>query len=105
MSHPLSLAMHHRSSRPVESHPQALTDPDVNVSAHPALIVQPPLDSAIASEQRARDRARQPCESSAQLAGDAALSVCISPWPSTRGADPDSAAPGKVPIYSNDRST
>jgi hypothetical protein len=31
----------HRSSRPGESHPQALTDPDMNVSAHPALIVQP----------------------------------------------------------------
>jgi len=29
------------SSRPGESHPQALTDPDVNVSAHPALTVQP----------------------------------------------------------------
>src|ERR1019366_3794792 len=52
------------SSRPGEFHPQALTDPDMNVSAHPALIVQPPLDAAIASEQRARDRARQPCESS-----------------------------------------
>jgi MFS family permease len=93
------------SSRPGEFHPQALTDPDVNVSAHPALIVQPSLDTAIASERRARDRARQPCESSARLAGDAASSVCISPWPSTRGAGPDSAAPGKAPIYSNDRST
>src|ERR1039457_3356832 len=94
-----------RSSRPGESHPQAITDPDVNVSAHPALIVQPPLDAAIASDQTPRDRARQPCESSAQLAGDAASSVCISPWPSTRGAGPDSAAPGKVPICNNDRST
>ena len=27
------------SSRPGESHPQALTDPDMNVSAHPALTV------------------------------------------------------------------
>src|ERR1039458_8602282 len=51
-----------KSSRPGEFHPQALTDPDMNVSAHPALIVQPPLDAAIASEQRARDRARQPCD-------------------------------------------
>src|SRR5262245_39113296 len=31
----------HPSSRPGESHPQALTDPDVNVSAHPAPTVQP----------------------------------------------------------------
>ena len=30
-----------QSSRPGESHPQALTEPDVNVSAHPAPIVQP----------------------------------------------------------------
>jgi hypothetical protein len=29
------------SSRPGESHPQALTDPDVTVSRHPAPIVQP----------------------------------------------------------------
>ena len=28
------------SSSPGESHPQALTEPDVNLSAHPALIVQ-----------------------------------------------------------------
>ena len=31
------------SSSPGEFHPQALTDPDVNVSAHPALIIQQSL--------------------------------------------------------------
>ena len=30
----------HESSSPGELHPQALTEPDVNLSAHPALIVQ-----------------------------------------------------------------
>ena len=30
----------HQSSSPRESHPQALTEPDLNVSAHPALIAQ-----------------------------------------------------------------
>jgi hypothetical protein len=30
----------HESSSPGESHPQALTEPDVNLSAHPALIVR-----------------------------------------------------------------
>ena len=30
----------HESSSPGESHPQALTEPDGNLSAHPALIVQ-----------------------------------------------------------------
>ncbi len=29
-----------KSSSPGELHPQALTEPDVNLSAHPALIVQ-----------------------------------------------------------------
>jgi len=31
------------SSSPGEFHPQALTDPDVNVSAHPALIIPLPF--------------------------------------------------------------
>ena len=33
-------AEYDESSSPGESHPQALTEPDVNLSAHPALIVQ-----------------------------------------------------------------
>jgi hypothetical protein len=37
LTHPSLLAL---SSSPGEFHPQALTDPDVNVSAHPALIIQ-----------------------------------------------------------------
>lgn len=36
----LSLAQDKKSSSPREFHPQALTEPDLNVSAHPALIVQ-----------------------------------------------------------------
>jgi hypothetical protein len=35
----------------VESHPQALTDPDVNLSIHPALIVQPSVASPFANGQ------------------------------------------------------
>ena len=42
-----------RSSSPGELHPQALTDPDVNVSAHPAPTVEPLPDAACASAQRA----------------------------------------------------
>ena len=34
------LEAHDESSSPGESHPQALTEPDVSLSAHPALIVQ-----------------------------------------------------------------
>ena len=37
----LMLEADYESSSPGESHPQALTEPDVNLSAHPALIVQP----------------------------------------------------------------
>jgi len=39
-----------KSSSPGESHPQALTEPDVNVSAHPAPMVQP-LRKAVSNEQ------------------------------------------------------
>jgi amidase len=53
------------SSRPGELHPWALTDPDVSVSAHPALIVQPSSRATRASGQRGPDRARKSCGSSA----------------------------------------
>src|SRR6516165_2687438 len=43
----------HWSSRPGESHPQALTEPDVSVAAHPALIVQPLRREAQANVRRA----------------------------------------------------
>jgi hypothetical protein len=36
----LTTTQDHKSSSPGESHPQALTEPDVNLSAHPAPIVQ-----------------------------------------------------------------
>ena len=40
---------HHKSSSPGESHPQALTEPDVNLSAHPAPIVQSQDESLVAT--------------------------------------------------------
>jgi len=36
----LTTTQDHKSSSPGEFHPQALTEPDVNLSAHPALIVR-----------------------------------------------------------------
>ena len=39
------------SSRPEEPPFQALTEPDVNVSAHPAPAIEPPTGGALASEQ------------------------------------------------------
>ena len=38
-------------SSPGESHPQALTEPDVNLSIHPAPIIQPLEQSPSSSEQ------------------------------------------------------
>ena len=102
----LPLAQNHKSSRPGESHPQALTDPDMNVYAHPALTVQSvPDDVATASEQRALDRVRPPRESSVPLAVDAFSGVCISPSPSARGAGPDDVAWDKALTCSNAHSS
>ena len=65
-------AMYQSSSRPGEFHPQALTDPDVSVSTHPALIVQPPRRAAQANGRRALDPARKSCGSSRPPVGDVA---------------------------------
>jgi hypothetical protein len=40
MTRPLAPNENAKSSSPGELHPQALTEPDVNLSAHPALIVR-----------------------------------------------------------------
>ena len=47
------LKANHKSSSPGESHPQALTEPDVNLSAHPALIVQSQVGFHETTTQRA----------------------------------------------------
>src|SRR3954471_12648361 len=39
-------------SSPGESHPQALAEPDVNLSAHPAPIIEPQLQDRLANAQR-----------------------------------------------------
>jgi hypothetical protein len=92
------------SSRPGDSHPQALTEPDVNLSAHTAPTVQPPPDAAKTSAQRTAGHGGQSAEASARSAGDGAADVCISLWPSALGTGPDSAASGKAPTGSTDRS-
>src|SRR5262245_59990985 len=96
--------MTQRSSRPGESHPQAPTDPDVNVSAHPAPTVQPLPDGAIPSAQTTLGFGRQPAVPTVLSAADAASGVSTSPWPSTSDADPSSGASGTVPTCSTDRS-
>ena len=94
-----------QSSRPGESHPQALTEPDMNVSAHPALTVQPLLDATSASGQRAPGRRPRWPVSGAPSAGDAAASVCISLPPNGPTVGQGTEAWGKAPMDSTDRST
>ena len=94
------------SSRPGESHPQALTEPDMNVSAHPALTVQPLLDATSASGQRAPGRRPRWPVSGAPSAGDAAasvngfaLSTKFLPSPVDLAIPPAGAAPSLQPHY------
>src|SRR5215469_4399738 len=85
--------------------PQALTDPDMNVSAHPALIVQSAHDATMANEQTAAGLSKQSCEPIALPFADVVSSVCISPSPRLPSPGPDSAMPDKAPICSSDHST
>jgi hypothetical protein len=57
-------------SSPGESHPQALSEPDVNLSAHPAPIIQSTAESPFSSEQTARNLALRGSRASILLSGD-----------------------------------
>src|SRR5262249_25705469 len=45
-----AVAEDHESSSPGEFHPQALTDPDVRLAPHPALMIQSPVESRSATD-------------------------------------------------------
>ena len=72
---------HYKVSSPGESHPQALSEPDVNLSAHPAPIIQPQAKSPFASGQKAADRVARPCPASIQPSYDGDSASCISSEP------------------------
>src|SRR5271165_1276135 len=94
----LAVDLHERSSGPGEFHPQALTDPDVSVSAHPAPTVRPLPDTAIANARTAQaPDALRPGPSAAH-AEHALSGVDISTSPSLPGVYRDALALGKVPI-------
>jgi hypothetical protein len=57
-------------SSPGESHPQALSEPDVNLSAHPAPIIQPSAQSPSASGRKAEARVARLCPASIQPSSD-----------------------------------
>lgn len=69
-------------SSPGESHPQALSEPDVSLSTHPAPIVQPEVASqAFASEQTSGVAGEPPDRASALLSADDLADSYISSWP------------------------
>ncbi len=93
-----------QSSGPGEFHPQALTDPDVSVSTHPAPTVQPVPDAAIANAQIMLDPGDLSLGASAVRVDGAASSGDISTSPSVPGGGRGVLALGKVPICGNDHS-
>lgn len=78
----------HKSSSPRELPPQALAEPDVNVSAHPAPITQP-LHRVISNEQTnmAVFVLYDPTSDSPSF--DVLLGVCISLLPRSSTGDSD----------------
>ena len=70
-----------KSSSAGESHPHALTDPDVNLSAHPAPIVQPQAVPPSANAQRGAAAVGQSARANGSLGADGLSASCISAWP------------------------
>ena len=53
----------HRSSSRGESHPSALTEPDLRLSPHPALTLQPPVALRVATGRTTSGRHHRACSS------------------------------------------
>jgi hypothetical protein len=68
------------SSRPRELPPQSLTESDMNLSIHPALIDQP-LVVPIASAQTGRTAVWQCAQASKTLCVCDGVTFCTSAWP------------------------
>ncbi len=73
-----------KSSGAGESHPYALTDPDVTVSRHPALSVQPTVESPPPSEQTAAADISLSVAANASLGADGISSACTSASPTAQ---------------------
>ena len=83
LARPSTLDVDIASSGAGEFHPHALTEPDVNLSVHPALIVQPPVPSPSASVQNVVARGAPSAPASILHVADGAEVVCISAWPTS----------------------
>src|SRR5215510_2155966 len=77
-----ALAADDKSSSAGESHPRALSEPDVNLAAHPAPIVQPQAVPPSASAQRGAAAVGQSARANGWLGVDGLSASCISAWPS-----------------------
>jgi hypothetical protein len=90
----LTLTATDKSSSAGELHPHALTEPDVNLAAHPALIVQSQDECQYATTRTAAVHGVQCGPTSAPLVVDGASVVCICAVPSTQARVPGTAIPG-----------
>ena len=82
LARPNAADIHVAVSRPGESHPRALAELYVNVSAHTAPIIQPPASPpADANGRTAGARDEQGHRANGWLDGDVAVASCISAWP------------------------
>jgi hypothetical protein len=73
-------------SRPGESRPRALSDPDVSLSTHPAPIIQPWAARPGASGQRGLALAVRGVPRTSVLVRRGRAAACISSWPNERGS-------------------
>jgi len=92
------------SSGAREFHPRALREPDMNLSTHPAPIVQPQTVRAASGQRATADVliSAAPID----MPADCVLSVfCISVKPTRREYDQSAERSSKGPIYRNFRSS
>jgi hypothetical protein len=89
-----------KSSSAGESHPHALTEPDVNLSAHPALIAQPQVEDLSPSERTDMALGVQSAQASVSLVEDGLVTFCISSSPIAPKCDQAHGRSGKVQICS-----
>src|SRR6266511_4438677 len=73
-------------SRPGESHPRALSDPDVSLSTHPAPIIQPWAARPDASGRRGLALAVRGSPRTSVLVRRGRAAACTSSWPNERGS-------------------
>src|SRR5215471_12983827 len=98
-------AAEEKSSSAGESHPRALSDPDVNLAAHPAPIVQPQAVPPAANAQRGAAAVGQSVRANGWPAVDGPSASCISAWPSGPESGPGPGRSDTTPICSTAHNT